>query len=103
MAAHALRLLVFAQQRVFGFLVVIESNFLPVTLGVACLALRPELAFVRLVSFLAVAGVAERLGLLELVVAVAFFTRHVVVFAQQRKLGLVVIEANVFPALLEVA
>ena len=54
-ATRALGLLVLAQQRILG-LVVIELDFFPVFLVVARLALRPEVALVRLVVLFLVTG-----------------------------------------------
>ena len=99
----ALHFLVLAQQRILGLLVVIEQDILPVLRGVARLALRTELALVRLVVVLLVARLALQRRVLELVVDVALVALHVDVLARQLELGLVVIEGDCLPVFFDMA
>ena len=65
MAAHALRIAMFAEQRIFSFLVVIKDGFFPLDVVVTGLALGTEFSFVPffLVVVLLVTGKAIHLEL----------------------------------------
>jgi hypothetical protein len=78
MAGRAFGEAVFAAQRVFGVLVVVERAHLPVLVGVAGLAFVAEAALVALaVVVLAVTGDALRRRTLELGVLVAVAAAHI--------------------------
>ena len=89
----------FAQQREFGLLLVIEDDLFPIFLVVASLALRPEFAFVRFVILFLMAREAKHGRIFELVVWVTFCALHFFVLAQQFELGLIVIEVGHLPIL----
>src|SRR5581483_1247245 len=94
-AAFALREAMFAAQRILGIAVVIEQDDFPVFVGVATLALGPELGLVRVV--LAVTRDALRRRSLEPWIGVTIATIDVAMLARQRKARLAVIEARLFP------
>ena len=94
----ALGRLMLEMQGVFGVVVVIEGDRFPALLDVAGLAFLTELAFVALfVVVLLMAGVAGLRRVLVVLILVAGLALHVEVLAQQRVVGLAVIEAKFLP------
>lgn len=91
-----------AEQREFGLFVVIERDIFPAALDMAGFALGAEFALVSLRSVIILLVTGDTL-LFELVLVqvafVAFGALRFLVFAQQRKFGLVVVEDGLFPAL----
>ena len=107
MATDALGINVLAEQRVFGFLVVVENDFFPTLVVVTGLALWTEFSLVPflLVVVLFVTGNAIHLELVLVDVAlVTLDTFDIVMLSAQRKFCfLVMIKRNFFPAALDMA
>jgi hypothetical protein len=107
MATHALGCLVFAQQGIFGLLLMIEDDLFPAPVAMTNLALGPEFSLVSLflVVVLFVTGITFHLELVFVDIAlVAFGALGVFVLARQWEFGLfVMIERDFFPAALHMA
>jgi hypothetical protein len=89
---------VFAEQRVFGLLVMIEWNLFPAAFDVARLTLEAEFPLVLVVFFMARIAIGLQFFLVQITL-VATDAFCVSVFAEQRVLGLLVmIEYDLFPA-----
>ena len=73
---------VFAEQREFGLLVVIEDVFFPILFVVAVFALGTEFPFVSLVIILLVTRSAQHRCVFVLIVDMAFCALHFIVLAQ---------------------
>jgi hypothetical protein len=103
-AAYAFqRRAVFAEQREFGLLLVIEQDFFPIALGMASLALAAEFALVHLVIVLLMARAAQFGRVFVLLVDVTLVALHVIVLAQQLEVSLVVVELGRLPVFFAVA
>lgn len=92
-----------AQQREFGFFLMIEQDLFPVAFGVARFALATEFSFMSLIVILLVARAAQLRRVFILLVDMAFIALHVIVLAQQLEVGLVVIELGRLPIFLTMA
>jgi hypothetical protein len=104
MTAGTLGLFVFSQQRIFGLLVMIEQDFLPVALDVAAFALGSKTTLVLVILLVTrIAGGRLDLVLIEVTLMTAG-TLGILVFSNQRVFGLLVmIEQDFLPVLFDVA
>jgi hypothetical protein len=92
---------VFAEQGVFGLLVMIEQNLFPALFVMASLTFGAESPLVLI--FLLVAIVAQLGRVLVFIVDMALRAFHILVLAQQVELGLAVIEVSRLPVFFFVA
>ena len=103
MTGTALCVMVFPEQGEFGFLVMIEQDFLPALIIVATLALGAKIALVLVVFLVARVTIHLQLVFIQ-ITFVARYTLGVMMFSSQRKFGfLVMIKNDFLPAAFHMA
>jgi hypothetical protein len=100
-AALALDFMMLAQQGIFGGFAVIEQDFFPTAIGMACHAFQAKIAFVFVILLVTV--VAFQRGVLVCAACVAGTAFHADVLAKDFESGLAMIEMQCLPVLLFMA